>query len=162
MKARCKAISPDTNDEKNFNRRQDSSQPLSSSWDDTEAKMTSHKRKSDAMMNLAGRASHRERNHPVVAAGTKGPKQRQRKTEERQSNQCLRERRLPLAPLIAETFNPTSLMKQGKSSTSHSEKSSSDTIVVNIPSSIESADPLPKRRRREAHVRKGVESYLWR
>jgi hypothetical protein len=160
MKARCKALSPDINDKKNLNRRQDSSQPLSPSWDDTEAKMTSHKRKSDAIMNLAGRASHRGRNRPVVDAGTKGPKQRRQKTEERQSSQCLRERRLPLAPLTAETSNPTSLMEQGKSSTSHSEKSSSDTIVVHIPSSIENLAPPPKRRRRETQVRKGVESYL--
>jgi hypothetical protein len=62
-------------------------------------------------MNLAGRASHRGRNRPVVDAGTKGPKQRRQKTEERQSSQCLRERRLPLAPLTAETSNPTSLME---------------------------------------------------
>jgi hypothetical protein len=162
MEARCKALSPETNDIKNSNRRQDSSQLLSSSWDDTEAKMTSHKRKSDAMMNLAGRPSHRERTRPVVAAGTKGPKQRRQKTEERQSSQCSRERRLPLAPLTAETSNLTSLMNQGKSSTSHSEKSSSDTIVVHIPSSIESVAPPPKRRRGKSQIRKGVESYLWR
>jgi hypothetical protein len=79
MEARCKALSPETNDIKNSNRRQDSSQLLSTSWDDTEAKMTSHKRKSDAMINLAGRPSHRERTRPVVAAGTKGPKQRRQK-----------------------------------------------------------------------------------
>ena len=134
MKARGKALSPDTKNKTNLNRRQDSIQSLISSWDDTEDKMTSHKRKHDAMMNLAGRASHGERKRPVVAAGTKGSKHRREKTEERQSNQCSRERRLPLAPLTAESLNPASLMKQGKNATSHSQKSSSDTILVHIPS----------------------------
>jgi hypothetical protein len=162
MKDCFRALPSHANGEKDVNSRQDSSQPLSSSWDDTEAKLASNKRKTDAMMNLTDNTCRRVRNRPVVASGTKGHKQRRQTTEPRQSRPRSRESRLPLAPLTAETFNPPSLMKQGKMSTSHSKKSSPDTIVVPILSSIESVAPPPKRRRRGTQSRKGVETYLWR
>lgn len=162
MKASFKGYPPNKKDKKIVNSRQDSSQPLSSSWDDTEAKMASHKRKTDATMNLASRAFQRVRNRPVVSSGTKGPKQRRRMTEAWQSSWRSRESRLPLAPLTAENLILSSSTNQDKLYPLRSDKTPSDTIVVDIPSSIEIVASPPKRRRGGTQVRKEVETYLWR
>jgi hypothetical protein len=159
MKASFKAFPPYKKYKKNVNSRQDSSQPLNSSRDDTEAKMASHKRKTDATMNLAGRAFQRVRNCPVVASGTKGPKQRRRTTEPWQSSRRSRESRLPLT---AENLILSSSTNQGKLYPLRSDKTPSDTIVVDIASSIEIVAPPRKRRRGGTQVRKEVEAYLWR
>lgn len=145
VKASFKVFPPNKRT-RNVNSRQDSSQPLSSSWDDTEANKASHKRKTDATMNLAGRAFQRVRNRPAVSSGTKGPEQRRRTTEPWQSSRRSRKSRLPLAPLTAENLILWSSTNQDKLYLLRSDKTPSDTIIVGIPSSIEILASPPKRR----------------